>query len=63
MARDKAYWDRWEHYQRHGRWPSSPNLNKKQFPAKKQNPTVVWERKNPDLAAYDNDGMPIERNN
>lgn len=62
MARDAEYWARWEHYQTHGYWPPSRNVNKKQFTPKKQNATAIWERQNPELAAYDNDGSPIERN-
>lgn len=57
MARDKDYWDRWEHFQKHGYWPPNKNVNKQQF-TKKQNAAEDWERKNPEMAAYDSNGRP-----
>lgn len=57
MARNDDYWERWNHYQKYGKWPAKAS---KVPVAPVLSAAVQWAKANPELAAYDNDGNPVE---
>lgn len=50
MAKDAEYWSRKEHFEKTGKWPSTPNQEKKAIAKNKAGRELYEKFKNPNLS-------------